>query len=91
MQIEIKGLKDERFQRPLQLITNLFYEESQVRLKDFPEAQMVAEFLVEEKDRLEVSLTLKDKNSGSAYTASSTKVVLYFDVKAAFKQLKNAV
>ena len=91
LQIEIKGLKDDRFQRPLQLITNLFYEESQVRLKEFPEAQIVAEFLVEEKDLLEVSLTLIEKNNGLTYTASSTKDVNGLGEKEAFKQLKNAI
>ena len=91
LQIEIKGLKDDRFQRPLQLITNLFYEESVVRLKEFPEAQMIANFSVVNGEQLEVSLQLQDKNSKKTYHAASTKDIKHLGEKDAFKQLKNAI
>ena len=89
--VEIKGLQDERFQRPMQLLTNLFFEESVVRLSRLPEAQLTASFIIEEEEKLHVSLELQNHETNKTYCASIEKESLVLPDKEAFKYRKNTV
>ena len=89
--VEIKGLQDERFQRPMQLLTNLFFEESVVRLSQLPEAQLTASFIIEEEEKLHVSLELQNHETNKTYCASIEKESLVLPDKEAFKYRKNTV
>ncbi|MGM9923489.1 MAG: coproporphyrinogen III oxidase [Bacillus sp. (in: firmicutes)] len=91
MRIEIKGLHDERFQRPLQLITNLFYEESKVKLTAYPEAELLAVFTIEETDSVKVFVELVDRGTNETWESSSERPYQDLSKQEAYKQLKNAI
>lgn len=91
MQIEIRGLQDEGFHRPLRLILNLFFEESKVSLTPLPEAELEATFQLEEKEKIEVSLQLKNRVTNKVYTSFCEKEYKGTEKKEVFKQMKNAV
>ncbi|MCM3567911.1 coproporphyrinogen III oxidase [Neobacillus mesonae] len=92
MRISILGLEDERFNRPLQLIANLFFEESQI-VQSFEQAadlQIQFELQAAEKS-IFAAAELKDGN-GAIHSAEYQKEWLPFDTdKEQFKQVKNAV
>ncbi|WP_226682564.1 coproporphyrinogen III oxidase [Sutcliffiella horikoshii] len=50
MKIAINGLHDDRYQRPLSLIADLFFEETEVVLGEDPSSELKVTFEVEEKD-----------------------------------------
>lgn len=91
MKISILGLDDERFNRMLQLIGNLFFEETEiVKVKDEASALMI-NFSLVENDFINVSAVLKDKE-GHTYTESYEREFLPSQSeKEKFKQIKNAV
>ena len=91
MLIEIKGLQDERFLRPLQEITNLFFEESKVTFKQAEEADYIADFTVKESDTVKVSVTLVHRETGRETLGVSEKEYLFPDKKEAIKQLKRTI
>jgi oxygen-independent coproporphyrinogen III oxidase len=91
MKISILGLNDERFNRMLQLIGNLFFEETEIlKVKD-DAADLIINFSLIENDFIKVSADLKDKD-GNSYTESYEKKFLEsLSEKEKFKQIKNAV
>ncbi|WP_141433108.1 coproporphyrinogen III oxidase [Bacillus sp. 03113] len=92
MIILINGLKDERFLRPLQLIGNLFFEETKVMLeKDHEESQMQVVFSVKvERDKLLVAGELS--TNGESFFAEYTNVLsTSMSEKERFKEIKNVV
>ncbi|MGM9927180.1 MAG: coproporphyrinogen III oxidase [Bacillus sp. (in: firmicutes)] len=92
MQIEVQGLQDDRFHRPLRLISNLFFEDSKVSLKSIEHADLKADFSLHYiQDRITVSVTLKKLDTNEIYTADSEKEYKGTDEKEAFKHMKNAV
>lgn len=50
LKIAINGLHDDRYQRPLSLIADLFFEETEVVLGEDPSSELKVTFEVEEKD-----------------------------------------
>lgn len=92
MRISIIGLEDERFTRPLELIANLFFEESQILIGDTSAADVQINFLLQvEETAARVSAELKDK-SGKTLSSNYQKELLPADSeKEDFKQIKNAV
>ncbi|RSD29265.1 coproporphyrinogen III oxidase [Mesobacillus subterraneus] len=92
MRIYIKGIEDDRFQRPLELIANLFFEESEVVLgeKDFDaDAAIVFKIGVKGSILVEASLTAKD---GSVFSAMAEKEMPEgLTEKEEVKQLKTVV
>jgi oxygen-independent coproporphyrinogen III oxidase len=92
MKIHIKGINDERFQRPLELIANLFFEESEVVLGDDkrqPDAVINFEVKSEKIINVKASLT---SSEGKEYLAVSQKENPGgLSEKEAFKLLKNVV
>ncbi|MCM3617004.1 coproporphyrinogen III oxidase [Sutcliffiella horikoshii] len=87
MKIAIKGLHDDRYQRPLSLIADLFFEETEVVLGESASSE------------LEVSFTVED-NGGSIFrvhgvlgelTCSHEKDLGGSDEKESFRRKKQAV
>ena len=91
MRISILGLEDERFNRMLQLIGNLFFEETEIiKVKD-DAADIMINFSLVENDFISVSAVLNDKE-GQSFTESYKKEFLPSQSeKEKFKQIKNAV
>jgi oxygen-independent coproporphyrinogen III oxidase len=85
------GLDDERFNRPLELIANLFFEESQILLANTEEADIQIKFDLEIQKDVAVTAELKDHN-GKVYSAKYQKELYIANTeKERFKQIKNAV
>ncbi len=93
VRIEIQGLPHpERFQRPLEVMTELFFEAPELSFAPLPEADMAAMFSVKEDGCIAVSGTLLDKTSGRVEEAShECSTPADADGKTYEKQLKNAV
>lgn len=92
MRISILGLEDERFKRPLQLIANLFFEESEVFLESFDLADIQIKFVLQVQESVSVTAELKDLGSGRVYFSEYVKELAAADSeKELFKQVKNAV
>jgi oxygen-independent coproporphyrinogen III oxidase len=91
VRISILGLEDERFNRMLQLIGNLFFEETEIiKVKD-DAADIMINFSLVKNDFISVSAVLNDKE-GQSFTESYKKEFLPSQSeKEKFKQIKNAV
>ena len=91
MRISILGLEDERFIRPLQLIANLFFEESQIVMADDGAADLHIKFVLRVGEAVSVSAELCDRE-GAVYFSNYQKELPSDDSdKERFKQVKNAV
>ncbi|TYR79014.1 coproporphyrinogen III oxidase [Priestia megaterium] len=92
MKIYVKGLEDDRFQRPLQLIADLFFEESDVSFQANQEANVWIDLNVTINDDISASATLVDRAAEQTYTQQLSKPLkLYKTEKEKFKQVKNVV
>ncbi|MFD2681061.1 coproporphyrinogen III oxidase [Bacillus seohaeanensis] len=92
MIIEITGIADERFQRPLKLIADLFYEETKVVLKpiEVSDIKVEIELSVEEKIMSKANLTAS--STTEVFTAQYEKEWEQFETeKERFRQIKMAV
>jgi oxygen-independent coproporphyrinogen III oxidase len=90
--IEITGIADERFQRPLKLIADLFYEETKVVLKpiEVSDIKVEIELSVEEKIMSKANLTAS--STTEVFTAQYEKEWEQFETeKERFRQIKMAV
>jgi oxygen-independent coproporphyrinogen III oxidase len=90
MRISIKGLEDERFARPLQLIANLFFEESQI-LTINEESDIQIDFDICVEETIDVSAKLTDKDGRAICSDYQKKLIPMATEKEQFKQIKNAV
>ncbi|MDZ5470186.1 coproporphyrinogen III oxidase [Bacillus sp. 31A1R] len=92
MQILIKGLQDERFHRPLRLIANLFFEESEVILTDNGDCyDITVDFTLEISEKVKVEASLTDEE-GNIFKANAEKILPITEIeKESFKVVKNAV
>ncbi|WP_110928998.1 coproporphyrinogen III oxidase [Bacillus massiliglaciei] len=92
MNIEVKGLNDERFQRPLQNIANLFFEESKAAQKAMEDPDITIEFQWSVSKRVDVSAVLVHHEDGLQFTAHhDEELVLPAGEKERFIQVKRAV
>ncbi|TWG29575.1 oxygen-independent coproporphyrinogen-3 oxidase [Geobacillus sp. C56-T2] len=93
VRINILGLPNpERFQRPLEVMTELFFEAPALSFAPLPEADVVVSLTVNENGRITVSGTLADRTSGRVEEARHEhEAPVEADGKAREKQLKNAV
>ncbi|HZG74078.1 MAG TPA: coproporphyrinogen III oxidase [Chondromyces sp.] len=92
MYIDIKGLSDDRFSRPLQLIANLFFEETNVVMDEsHTESLISVSFQLKEGATLSVSASLTEKESGTEYHAHFKKEIPEEEGKEYFRKIKNAV
>lgn len=93
MILSINGLEDERFNRPLQLIGNLFFEECSI-ISDGSEeeaADAVLTFQIQVEDKVKVNLILQDNEGNEYSTEYEKKLQAYVTDKEYFKQQKYAV
>ncbi|MCM3662890.1 coproporphyrinogen III oxidase [Mesobacillus subterraneus] len=75
MRIHIKGIENDRFQRPLGLIANLFFEESEVVLgESASEADSIIDFDIKAEETIFVKAVLLAKD-GAVVTAEANKEV----------------
>ncbi len=91
MNISILGLQDERFQRPLGLIGNLFFEECEVVLGDTGEADLTISVQLEHGNNIKAQAELADKEGNKLSAAFEKEFVPAENEKENFKQIKNAV
>ncbi|MBM4764111.1 coproporphyrinogen III oxidase [Bacillus sp. B15-48] len=92
MYIEIKGLDDERFERPLQLIANLFFEETTVSLtrkEGQPEATVEFAIEIDGSVNVEANLFAADGRNFSTFYKKNLPTGL--NEKESFKVVKNTV
>jgi oxygen-independent coproporphyrinogen III oxidase len=92
MRIHIKGIENDRFQRPLGLIANLFFEESEVILGDSAlEADSIIDFDIKAEGTIFVKAVLLAKD-GAVFKAEANKEVpAGLSEKEEFKLLKTVV
>jgi oxygen-independent coproporphyrinogen III oxidase len=92
VKILINGLHDERFARPLQLIANLFFEETTIFLENETESpNLVIDFELLIDNKVIVQATLRN-NEEEAYTSQFEKEIPQNATeKEQFKVIKNAV
>lgn len=92
LNIHINGLKDERFARPLQLIANLFFEETTITLdKKSGHAELYIDFSLKIGKTVEVEAVLRNGDN-QVYTAYFQKEMIFHGTeKEQFKAIKNAV
>ncbi|KKB35624.1 coproporphyrinogen III oxidase [Bacillus thermotolerans] len=89
MLIYIKGLQDDRFARPLQLIANLFFEETEVCMEENEQSDLTIDIrLKEESGQAHAMAVLTAKPSDKEYTASYTKKLTADGDKERLKQMK---
>ncbi|MGD6872143.1 coproporphyrinogen III oxidase [Sutcliffiella horikoshii] len=86
MKIAIKGLHDDRYQRPLSLIADLFFEETEVVLGEDPSSELKVTFEAEEK-----GTTFIVKGQLGELTCSHEKELGDSDEKESFRRKKQAV
>ncbi|KAB2337117.1 coproporphyrinogen III oxidase [Cytobacillus depressus] len=91
MQISVLGLQDERFQRPLQLIANLFFEESEVYLHAQQNVDVQITIDLEIGSSIRVNALLLDKEEIEKSAFYETLVIASESEKEQFKQIKYAV
>ncbi|MCM2533757.1 coproporphyrinogen III oxidase [Neobacillus pocheonensis] len=91
MKISIIGLADDRFNRPLQLIANLFFEESQILKAYNEENDVQIKFTLKEEANVSVSAELKDSAGNIIYSDYQKEMLPSNSEKERFKQIKNAV
>ncbi|WP_338782180.1 coproporphyrinogen III oxidase [Metabacillus sp. FJAT-52054] len=90
MRIYIKGNQDERFHRPLRLISNLFFEETELLFEE-DEADLTASFVIEDRGPSVLISGIAEAGSRT-YTASHEKDLTAFSIeKERFKQIKNTL
>ncbi|MDP4083950.1 MAG: coproporphyrinogen III oxidase [Bacillota bacterium] len=91
MNISIVGLDDERFVRPLQLIANLFFEESNIYMKEVMDAHLKIKFNVKTEETISVSANLMDREGKTHSTNYQKELKQFKNEKEKFKQVKSAV
>lgn len=92
LHIEITGIEDERFHRPLQNIANLFFEESNVKLGGDASGDLHIHMTWSASEHIAASATLTEKASQKTFKASHQEAsMLHGSEKELFKQVKRAV
>ncbi|WP_251554887.1 coproporphyrinogen III oxidase [Neobacillus muris] len=91
MRILITGLEDERFNRPLQLIANLFFEESEIIAAADEHHDFQIKFELNVQDKLAVTAELQDSDEKVFRSAYEQDLLPAETEKERFKQVKNAV
>ncbi|HYK74971.1 MAG TPA: coproporphyrinogen III oxidase [Pseudoneobacillus sp.] len=90
MRILITGIEDERFHRPLQLIANLFFEESNLVYDTQVESDIKIDIDIQIKNTVLAKATLWD-SLGQAYAENLQKELSETEEKERWKQVKNTV
>lgn len=87
------GLEDERYKRPLQLVADLFYEESQLEFGDLDNPEVLINISVQIKDDTVLANgKLTERETNRQVTSKQEKSDIKVETeKERFKQKKNAV
>lgn len=92
MHIHVNGLKDERFSRPLQLIANLFFEETEIMMEGKAEtAELHVDFDLNVSDKVKVHAVLTDRKKKQYHALYEKELPEHETEKEQFKTIKNAV
>ncbi|WP_374719458.1 coproporphyrinogen III oxidase [Parageobacillus toebii] len=93
LRVQIQGLHDvERFQRPLEVITGLFFEEYELVFESVHDADIAVALSINGDKRVHVHGILMEKLTGNKYEADHEKDVSgYLEEKDRFKQIKYTV
>jgi oxygen-independent coproporphyrinogen III oxidase len=91
LRISILGLEDERFNRPLQLIANLFFEESQILQADAADTDLLIKFDLQIDEKVSVTAQLTGQDGKVVSADYQTDLNRADSEKERFKQIKNAV
>lgn len=91
MQINIKGLDDYRFHRPLQLIANLFFEETEIVMNENDLWDIKIQFNLETTEFVKVRAVLSDRKGNEHSASFERSLSENLTEKDRFKQIKNAV
>ena len=92
MFISVLGLEDERFIRPIQLIANLFFEETTIVLGKREESQLAMQFSILSADRsIKVEGWLIDQEGNKKFAEYKKERIQPQTEKEYFKQVKKAV
>lgn len=91
MNILIEGLTDERFTRQLELIANLFFEETVISYKNDIKSDVTIRFSLEINDKTIRVIGWLDTEEGNEKTEYEKEWKAYSSEKERFKQIKNAV
>ncbi|MBM7702697.1 coproporphyrinogen III oxidase [Metabacillus iocasae] len=92
MNIYIKGLEDERFQRPLELITNLFFEESLVSRTKIEDADVEIDVMLTVTNKVYAKAILVEKSTNRKMEAEFEKNLEAHETeKEHFKKVKQVV
>ncbi|MGX1900430.1 coproporphyrinogen III oxidase [Thermolongibacillus altinsuensis] len=92
LRIQISGLYPiELFQRPMEVITDLFFEEKEVSLLPMEHADVLVTMNINEGSSLVVEGILQEVKTGKTFTAHYEREWRTNDEKERLKQIKNAV
>jgi oxygen-independent coproporphyrinogen III oxidase len=91
LRISILGLEDERFNRPLQLIANLFFEESQILQADAADTDLLIKFDLQVGEKVSVTAQLTGQDGKAVSADYQTDLNRADSEKERLKQIKNAV
>lgn len=93
MKFYIKGIEDERFMRPLTLIANLFFEESEVVLTDSAadDADAIIEFDRKTGSSISVKASLTNNDGATFFASEEKELPSNLSSKEEFKLQKNIV
>ncbi|EIJ81975.1 coproporphyrinogen III oxidase [Bacillus methanolicus PB1] len=91
LQIYIKGLNDDRVLRPLQLIANLFFEETEIFMNEIDEWDIKIQFEMATAESVKVRAVLLDREGHEHSAAFEKELSENLNEKDRFKQIKNAV
>ncbi|MFC0272103.1 coproporphyrinogen III oxidase [Metabacillus herbersteinensis] len=91
MKIYIKGINDERFHRPIRLISNLFFEETELSFTP-EDTEFEVEFLIEDTlDSVVITTRLIGADDQVFQAKRQKNLQQIQDEKERFKQIKNTV
>jgi oxygen-independent coproporphyrinogen III oxidase len=94
LRILVTGLQqDERFMRPLRLIANLFFEESEVSITSIEEPNLVIDFnVITSFEKVSINARLIDVSTEQIYEACRDKdISMIQNDKDRFKEVKNTM
>jgi len=91
LRISIIGLEDERFDRQLQLIANLFFEESQILKSPGDKAEVTIKFQLQVSETVFVTAELTGNDRKVLFSEYHKDLLPTNSEKELFKQIKNAV
>lgn len=91
LKISVIGLEDERFDRSLQLIANLFFEETKINEINEISPDLTIYFTLDVGEDIHVTAQLNDHENKQHKACYKKRVVQTDSEKEKFKQIKNAV